>query len=101
MPPKIQDYIIQLATAQYIIDNQKNKLWKRVCSEIRTYGRLKSAWGHGHIMLKPASFLETGYYVVIMASYGDQYWWLGVKTSLDGATNNLCERRMSGEYKDV
>ena len=92
---------MSLATRQYITDNQKYEPWKRVCSEIRTYGRLKSAWGHGHIMLKPASFLETGYYVIIMAPYRDQYWWLSVKTSLDGAITNLCEGRMSGEYKNV
>ena len=59
------------------------------------------AWGHGHIALKPASYLATGRYVVIMASYRDRYWWLGVNTSIDGAITNLCERRMSGEYKDV
>ena len=101
MPPEIQDYIIQLAAAQYIIDNQKNKLWKRVCFEIRTYGRLKRAWGHGHIMLRSASYLETGRYAVIMAPYRNHYWWLGVNTSIDGAIANLCARRMSGEYKDV
>ena len=101
MPQEIQDYILQLAAAQYVIDNQKNKPWKQVCFEIRAYGRLKRAWGHGHIVLKHASYLATGRYVTIVADYRDQYWWLGVNNSIDGAINNLCERRMSGEYKDV
>ena len=38
----------QLATAQYIRDNQENELWYDVCHEILPYAKLKEEWGQGH-----------------------------------------------------
>lgn len=52
MPSEIQDYIVHLATFQYIRDNQKNELWNNVCNEILQYGTLKKAWGLGYIKKK-------------------------------------------------
>ena len=66
--------------------------------EIRAYGKLKQAWGHGHIYSQAASWKPLGYYVFIVAIYKGQSWWLGVDSSLDEALLNLYERRMSGEY---
>ena len=43
-----------------------NELWKHVCCEITTYGVLKKPWGHGHITLKPTSWLPSGYYRCIL-----------------------------------
>ena len=64
--------------------------------EIRAYGRLKQAWGHGHIFVMPASWKLLGCYVYIAS-----YWWLGVDSTLDEALLNLHERRMTGEYKGI
>ena len=66
--------------------------------EIRAYGRLKQAWGHGHIYAQTASWKPLGYYVYIVAIYKDQKWWLGIDSSLDESLYNLYERRMTGEY---
>ena len=66
--------------------------------EIRAYGRLKQAWGHGHIYTQAASWKPLGYYVYIVSLYKNHNWWLGVDSSIDEALCNLHERRMSGEY---
>ena len=67
-----------------------------VLVEIRAYGRLKDAWGHGHIYVMPASWKPRGYYIYIMAYYEGQNWWLGVDSTLDEALIYLYERRMTG-----
>ena len=70
----------------------------KLLSEIRAYGRLKQAWGHGHIYTQAASWKPQGCYVFIVSFYKGRNWWLGVDSSLDEALFNLYERRMSGEY---
>ena len=64
--------------------------------EIRAYGRLKDAWGHGHIYVVSASWKPLGCYIYIMAYYEGQNWWLGVDSTLDEALIHLYERRMTG-----
>ena len=71
----------------------------KLLDEIRAYGRLKKAWGHGHIFVMPASWKPLGYYIYIASYHKNHNWWLGVDTTLDGALLNLYERRMTGEYK--
>ena len=53
LPPEIQEYVIQLATAQYTRDHKTRhkKLWTEVCKEILIYAELKSLWGN-HIKFK-------------------------------------------------
>ena len=87
-----------LAKCQVIHDRNQAAGRDKLLVEIRAYGRLKQAWGHGHIYTQTASWKPLGCYVYIMSFYKGQDWWLGVDSSLDGALFNLYERRMSGEY---
>ena len=73
----------------------------KLLGEIRAYGRLKQAWGHGHIHIMPASWKPLGCYVYIAAYYKNHNWWLGVDSTLEEALLNLHERRMTGEYKGI
>ena len=52
LPPEIQEYVTQLATAQYRRDNRRNKLWNNVREEIKLYDKLKKEWGLGHIKIQ-------------------------------------------------
>ena len=73
----------------------------KLLDEIRAYGRLKKAWGHGHIFVMPASWKPLGCYVYIASYYKNHNWWLGVDSTLEEALSNLHERRMTGEYKGI
>ena len=51
LPPEIQEYIIQLATAQYIRDNRQNTVRNNVYKELLFCTELKSAWECQHVKL--------------------------------------------------
>ena len=51
LPPEIQEYIIQLATAQYIRDNRQNTVWNNVHKELLLCAELNSAWECQHVKL--------------------------------------------------
>ena len=61
----------------------------KLLSEIRAYGRLKKAWGHGHIFVMPASWKPLGCYVYIASYYKNHNWWLGVDSTLEEALLNI------------
>ena len=75
--PRIQEYVIQLATAQYIRDNyhkiRHKELWTDVCKEILIYAELKRLCGKGHIrfMIEPDHLLGHGD-ANIVGSTGDK-----------------------------
>ena len=50
----------------------------KVHDEIPAYGKLKKAWGHGHIYIMPASWKPLGCYIYITTFYKGENWWLGV-----------------------
>ena len=99
LPKEIQDYIITLGKCKVIYDKNKETGFDKVLAEIRSYGRLKEAWGHGHIAPVSGSWKPPGYYFFIVANYQRHNWWLGVDCALDEALINLRERRMTGEYR--
>ena len=92
-----------MTIAKYQLIHDMNKVTGRdkLLDEIRAYGRLKQAWGHGHVHIMPASWKPLGCYVYISAYYKNQNWWLGVDSTLEEALLNLHERRMTGEYKGI
>ena len=51
LPPEIQEYIIHLATAQYIRDNRQNTIKNNVHKELLICVELNSAWGCQHAKL--------------------------------------------------
>ena len=56
MPLEIQEYITQLASAQYLRDCKAlhQNLWTLVCDEILIYAELKRLWGnHIRFMIEP------------------------------------------------
>ena len=71
----------------------------KLLGKVRAYGKLKKAWGHGHVHIMPGSWKPLGYYVYIASYYKRQNWWLGVDCTLEEALLKLHERRMTGEYK--
>ena len=101
LPSKIQNHIITLARCQVIHDWNKVTGRDKLLSEIRDYGRLKEAWGHGHVFIMTPNWKPPGYYIYIASYYKGQNWWLGVDCTLKEALLNLHERRMTGEYKGI
>ena len=49
LPPKIQDYVLSLATWQPKLVRRNNELLRSLHQEILDYAKLKEEWGIGHI----------------------------------------------------
>ena len=97
MPPEIQDYILTLVRCQLVYERNKLTKYDKVLSEIRSYGRLQEAWGHGFIILAfPHNWLPRGQYTWIASIYMEKTWWIGVDCTIDEAIDTLDERRMDG-----
>ena len=99
LPSEVQNHIITLARCQSIHDRNKATGLDKVLSEIRDYGKLKKAWGHGHVCLSFGSWKPMGNYIYIAAYHKCQNWWLGVDNTLKEALIKLYKRGASGEYK--
>ena len=102
LPPEIQEYIIRLATAQYIRDNRQNTIRNNVHKELLLCAKLNSAWECQHAKLVWETFpvyhhingvLHTVEFVTSL--YGCQYengtrirkMWLGHE--IENALRNL------------